>query len=60
MVDKADILIRALKEIKEHKMIDLSDDLELRSMQLAGLWAYLKVVADQALREYAKELKPKE
>ena len=44
-----DALAEALKKIDQAKMPDLSDDLLERSMQLAGLWAAMKMIAKSAL-----------
>lgn len=42
-------LVEALKKIDAQTMPDLSDNFRDRSFQLAGLWAVLKMIANEAL-----------
>lgn len=50
-------LVKALEEIVQQRMPNLSDDLIERSMQLSGLWASLKMIAHDALAEFKGEQK---
>ena len=54
IIEKAKGLEEALKKIDGQRMPDLSDDLQERSMQLAGLWTCLKMISMEARANYEK------
>jgi len=53
--ERGKALVEALQKIDKQKMVDLSDDLAERSMELGGLWASLKMIAHEALAAYRGE-----
>lgn len=50
-------LVEALKKIDLQCLPELSDDLMERSMQLAGLWTSLKIIAHEALSKFKEAAK---
>ena len=53
-IEQTKPLVEGLEKIKKQKMIDLSNNMADRSMQLAGMWGSLKMIAHDVLRDYKK------